>query len=85
MARPQKIQQERRLVYFIWEKVQEYCKEWSMPPEGTLLLEREWFTKEVVAMYVDCIRVTRAESSRRILSSIYSRVHYNSPSRRILR
>ena len=22
-----------------------------MPLEGTLLLEREWFTKEVVAMY----------------------------------
>jgi len=72
-------------VYSIWEKIQKYYKEWSMPPEGTLLLEREWFTKEVVAMYVDCMRVTRAESSRRILSFIYSRVHYNLPSRRILR
>jgi len=40
MARPQKVQQERRPVYPIWEKIQEYCEEWSMPPEGTLLLKR---------------------------------------------
>jgi len=40
MVRPQKVQQERRLVCPIWKKVQEYCEEGSMPPEGTLLLER---------------------------------------------
>ena len=40
MVRPQKAQQERRLVCPIWKKVQEYCEEGSMPPEGTLLLER---------------------------------------------
>jgi len=40
VARPQKAQQERRPVYPIWEKTQEYCEEKNAPPEGTLLLER---------------------------------------------
>jgi len=40
MARPQKTQQEKRPAHPTWEKVQEYCEEWSMPPEGVLLLER---------------------------------------------
>jgi len=25
-----------------------------MPPEGALLLDREWITEEVVMIYVDC-------------------------------
>jgi len=25
-----------------------------MPPKGTLLLERGWITREIVATYVDC-------------------------------
>ena len=54
VARPQKVQQERRLACSIWEKVQEYCREKSMPPKGALLLERRWIMKEMVAMYVNC-------------------------------
>ena len=54
VARPQKAWQERRLACSIWEKAQEYCNEWSMPPEGSLLLDRGWTIEEVVAIYVDC-------------------------------
>ena len=54
MARPQKVQQERRPVYPIWEKVQEYYREWNMPLEGALLLERRQIIREVVAIYIDC-------------------------------
>ena len=54
VARLQKAQQERRLAHPIWEKVQEYCGEKSMPPKGALLLERRWIIKEMVAMYVNC-------------------------------
>jgi len=53
MAQPQKAQQERRLAYPVWENTQEYCEEWNTPPEGTLLLEREWLTREMVATYMD--------------------------------
>ena len=60
MARPQKIQQ--RLAHPIWEKVQEYYDEWSMPVEGALLLDREWITEEVVVTYADC----RGYNSRRV-------------------
>jgi len=41
VARPQKVQQERRLACSIWEKVQEYCGKESIPPKGVLLLERK--------------------------------------------
>ena len=34
--------------------MQEYCGEESTPPEGVLLLERGWITREIVATYVDC-------------------------------
>ena len=34
--------------------MQEYYKEGSMLPEGTLLLERGWLTEEVVAIYINC-------------------------------
>ena len=54
MARPQKAQQEKRPVCPIWEKAQEYCREESMLPKGTLLLERRQITREMVATYVDC-------------------------------
>lgn len=52
MARPQKVQQKRRLACPIWEKVQEYYNEWSIPPKNMLLLKREWIMKETVAIYV---------------------------------
>ena len=52
IARLQKVQQ--RLVHSIWEKVQEYCDEQSMPLEGALLLNRGWVTEKVVVTYVDC-------------------------------
>jgi len=51
---PQKAQQERRLVYSIWEKVQEYCNKRNMSPEEVLLLEREYITEETVATYIEC-------------------------------
>jgi len=54
VARPQKMQQEKRLVCPTWKKAQEYYEEGSMPPEGALLLERGWLTEEVVATYVNC-------------------------------
>ena len=54
MARPQKAQQERRPVYPIQKKAQEYCGEWNAPPEGVLLLERGWIMKDVVTTYMDC-------------------------------
>jgi len=54
VTRPQKAQQERRLVCPVWEKVQEYCEKWNMPPEGVLLLERRWTIEEIVVTYVDC-------------------------------
>ena len=54
MARPQKAQQERRPVCSIQRKIQEYYKEESMPPKGTLLLEREQITREIVVAYVNC-------------------------------
>ena len=52
VVKPQKVQQERRPVYPIWENVQEYCDKRSMPPEEVLLLERGWITEETVATYV---------------------------------
>ena len=52
MARPQK--QEKRPVCPIQEKAQEYCREESILPKGTLLLERRQITREMVAIYVDC-------------------------------
>jgi len=50
----QKAQQERRLVYSTWEKVQEYCDKRNMSPEEVLLLEREYITEETVATYIEC-------------------------------
>ena len=49
----QKAQQERRLVYSTWEKVQEYCDKRNMSPEEVLLLEREWITEETVTTYIE--------------------------------
>ena len=54
IARPYKTQQEKRPVDPTYEKVQKYCDKQSIPPEGALLLDREWITKKVVAIYVDC-------------------------------
>ena len=54
VARLQKVQQERRPVHPIWEKVQEYYDKQSMLPEGALLLNKGWIIEEVVATYVDC-------------------------------
>jgi len=54
MARPQKVQQQRRLVSPIQKKIQEYYGKWNVSPKGTLLLERGWITREMVAMYVNC-------------------------------
>ena len=33
IARPQKAQQKRRLVYSVWKKTQKYCGEESIPPK----------------------------------------------------
>ena len=33
IARPQKAQQKRRLVYSVWKKIQKYCGEESIPPK----------------------------------------------------
>ena len=54
MAKPQKVQQKKKPAYFMWKKMQEYCGEENMSPQGTLLLEREWITREMVVIYVDC-------------------------------
>jgi len=54
VAKPQKAQQEKKLACPMWEKAQEYCGKESMPPQGALLLERGWITREIVAIYVDC-------------------------------
>ena len=54
IARPQKTQQEKRLVDSTWKKVQKYYDKQSISPEDALLLDREWITEEVIATYVDC-------------------------------
>ena len=36
-----------------WEKTQEYCGEESMPPKGTLLLEKRQIIREMMVTYVD--------------------------------
>ena len=40
MAGLQKMQQQKRPVYPIQEKTQEYCRKWNVSPKGVLLLER---------------------------------------------
>ena len=54
VARPQKVQQERRPACSTQEKTQEYCNKWSILPKGTLLLKRGWIIEETVVMYIDC-------------------------------
>jgi len=53
VTRPQNIQQERRPVYPLWEKVQEYSSTWGMPPRSIVLEERGWSTKWKVVTYVE--------------------------------
>ena len=41
----QKVQQEKRLVYSLWKKMQKYSGMWSMLPRSTALEQRGWTTK----------------------------------------
>ena len=47
------IQREEEVVCPTWEKTQEYCDEWTIPPEDALLLDRGWVTEKIVVTYVD--------------------------------
>jgi len=49
----QKAQQRGKLVHPNWEKAQEYYGVENVP-EDTQLLELEWITEEVVAIYIGC-------------------------------
>ena len=53
VTRPQKVQQQERLVCPTQKKVQEYCKKQNAPPKDILLLERGQITKKMVAMYMN--------------------------------
>jgi len=52
VARPQNVQQGRKLVYPNWEKAQEYYRVENVPG-GAQLLELGWMTEEVVAIYIE--------------------------------
>lgn len=52
VARPQMVQQERRPVYPLWEKVQEYSSMQGMPLRSAALEKRGWSTRWEVVMYM---------------------------------
>jgi len=53
VAMPQKVQQERRLVYSLWRKAQKHSGAWGIPPKGTALKEEGWRTRHEVVMFVE--------------------------------
>jgi len=57
VARPQKVQQEKKLAYPIKEEAQEEERKKSrVEEEKAQLLELGWCTKEVVVLYLTCER-----------------------------
>jgi len=54
MMRPQKAQQEKRLVYSLQRKAQENSSAQDMPPKGATLEERGWKTKGEFVEYEVC-------------------------------